>query len=359
MKDFLIGGIQQIGVGVNNLDEAWNLYIDLFGVDCRIFEDDSVAAIMLPYTGGVPQKRHAILVYNLQSGGGLEIWQYTERKPVVLAGEITLGDLGILACKMKVKDVDSAFEFFRSRGYTADSKPVKDPSGSQTFFVKDPYGNMFQMVPGNEWLLDEKKISGGSYGVIIGVSDIDKARIVYSDILGYDTVVYDETSAFPDLSLFPGAENRIRRILLKTSKPFRSPFSRLFGPSVIELVCREGKPGRKIYRNRFWGDPGFIHMCFDVRGMDALKKYCNEAGYPFRVDSRAGKEGNSFDMGEAAGHFAYIEDHDGTLIEFVETHKLPLVKKFGWYFDLKKRDSYKPLPEWMVKMLRFSKIRKR
>ena len=31
-------------------------------------------------------------------------------------------------------------------------------------------------------------------------------------------------------------------------------------------------------------------------------------------------------MGDAAGQFAYIEDPDGTLIEFVETHKVPLVK---------------------------------
>ncbi|MGB8489624.1 MAG: VOC family protein [Bacteroidales bacterium] len=358
MKDFFIGGIQQIGIGVNNLDEAWNQYIDLFGMDCRIFEEDSVARIMLPYTGGEPQKRHAVLALNLQSGGGFEIWQYTGRKPEPFPGKISLGDLGILACKIKVKDIGTAFEFYKSRGNIITTNPLTDPAGSLTFFVKDPSGNLFQMVAGNNWFLDEKKVSGGSYGATIGVSDIDKARVVYSDILGYDTVVYDETSVFSDLAIYPG-EEKIRRVLLKNSTPFTGPFARLFGQSVIELICREGAPGKKIYANRFWGDPGFIHMCFDVRGIDSLKEYCVNAGYPFKVDSRAGEEGNSFDMGEAAGHFAYIEDHDGTLIEFVETHKLPLIKKFGWYFDLKKRDSYRPLPDWIVKMLRFSKVRKR
>jgi len=34
-------------------------------------------------------------------------------------------------------------------------------------------------------------------------------------------------------------------------------------------------------------------------------------------------------MGEASGHFAYVEDPDGTLIEFVETHKIPIIKKLG------------------------------
>ncbi len=64
-------------------------------------------------------------------------------------------------------------------------------------------------------------------------------------------------------------------------------------------------------------------------------------------------------MGEAAGHFAYIEDPDGTLIEFVETHKVPIIKKLGWYLDLKKRNPNKALPGWMIKSLRFSRVKER
>nr|HMP31069.1 VOC family protein [Saprospiraceae bacterium] len=53
-------------------------------------------------------------------------------------------------------------------------------------------------------------------------------------------------------------------------------------------------------------------------------------------------------MGEAAGRFAYIEDPDGTLIEFVETHKIPIVKKLNFYYDLRKRPIQKPLPSLML-----------
>ena len=60
--------------------------------------------------------------------------------------------------------------------------------------------------------------------------------------------------------------------------------------------------------------------------MEALRKECEEKGYPFTVDSEKAL-GETFDMGEAAGRFSYIEDPDGTLIEFVETLKVPLVKK--------------------------------
>ena len=56
-------------------------------------------------------------------------------------------------------------------------------------------------------------------------------------------------------------------------------------------------------------------------------------------------------MGEAAGRFAYCEDPDGALVEFVETHKLPIIKKLGWGVDLRKRPDEQPLPRWLLRGL--------
>ena len=91
--------------------------------------------------------------------------------------------------------------------------------------------------------------------------------------------------------------------------------------------------------------------------MEKMKETCEQKGFPFTVDSFENYKGNSFDMGEAAGHFAYIEDPDGTLIEFVETHKIPIWKKMGWYLNLKKRDPEKTLPDWLLKSLKFQKVK--
>jgi catechol 2,3-dioxygenase-like lactoylglutathione lyase family enzyme len=357
MTNYKLGGIQQIGIGVKNLKEAWAWYIKMFGMDCRIFDDETEAKFMLPYTGGKPQSRHAILALNLQSGGGFEIWQYKGRTPVMISEEIKLGDLGILVCRMKVKDTDKSYAFFKENNCELMGEPVPDPSGKKTFFLKDPYGNIFQMITSDEWFMDEKKLSGGSCGAMIGVTNIEKSMEVYSDILGYDKVVYDLTGTFDDIKGLPGGTGEFRRILLSRTKPLHGFFSSLFGQSEIELISSVTKPGKKIYHERFWGDPGFIHLCYDIWGMDELRSYCKTKGYQFVVDSKESKQGNSFDMGEAAGHFSYIEDPDGILIEFVESHKLPVIKKIGWYLDLTKRRSYKPLPRWMVKALRFSKVK--
>jgi len=344
MKGYIISGIQQMGIGVLNVEEAWKWYIKHFGMDCRIFEDEAQAKLMLPYTGGQPRNRHAVLALNLQSGGGFEIWQHKGREPVVIKDEIRIGDLGIIACKIKAKNLQETLNAYQKRGISVPAQLDNDPSGKMTFFMKDPFGNIFQLVEATDWFRNENKYTGGSYGAIIGVSNIEKSMVVYSEILGYDKVIYDSTGTFPDLAHLPGGTDNCRRVLLKRSESFSGPFSKLLGNSVIELISTTGGPGKKIFENRLWGDPGFIHLCYDMRGMDELRNFCSDKGFPFTVDSKKSHEGNSFDMGEAAGHFSYIEDPDGTLIEFVETHKVPILKKFGWYLDLSKRDPKKSLP---------------
>lgn len=357
MSQYIISGIQQIGIGVTSLSEAWEWYRNHFGMDCKIFEDNSEARLMLPYTGGKPRRRHAILALNLQSGGGFEIWQYKEREPIDPLKEVLAGDLGIFACKMKAKNIAATTGKFREDGVEIIADMVRDPSGRVTSFVRDPYGNIFQLVEAHDWFLDEKKNTGGSYGAIIGVSDIEKAREVYSGILGYNKVVYDVSGKFDDYRSLPGGDMAFRRVLLRRSVPFSGAFSRVFGDSEIELISVTGRTPEKIFEGRYWGDKGFIHLCYDIHGMEELKTACREKGHPFTIDSRISHDGNSFDMGEAAGHFAYIEDPDGTLLEFVETHKIPVIKKLGWYLDLRKRDPGKSLPGFILKALRFSRVK--
>ncbi len=349
---YSIAGIQQIGIGIPNATDAFAWYRRAFGMDIPVFEEAAEAALMLPYTGGEPRKRHAILAINLKGGGGFEIWQYTSRVAQPAAFQPALGDLGIFCTRMKSVDVCLSFEQMKSRKLSLVSRLVKDPSGADTFFMNDPYGNIFQLVKGNDWFGKGKALTGGPVGAMIGVSDMERSVAFYGDILGYDTVVYDKTGSFSDLQALPGGKENVRRVLLRHSKPRSGAFSRLLGSSELELIQVQGRTPRKIFENRFWGDLGFIHLCFDINNMKDLQKHCELKGHPFTVDSS-----NSFDMGEAAGHFSYIEDPDGTLIEFVETHKIPVLKQIGWHLDLKKRDPSKPLSDWMLKAMKFNRVK--
>ncbi len=355
-----ISGIQQVGIGVSNVHEAFKWYRQHFGMDVPIFEEAAEAGLMLPYTGGKPQSRHAILALNMLGGGGMEIWQYTGRTPVPPAFQPQLGDLGIGICKIKSGNVQASFDYLRKRGVNIQSNPTPRPDGLEHFFVKDPWGNTFEIVGADDWFNPPptpsppgRGVTGGVYGAFVGVSDMERSIKFYSEILGYQTIVYDSTEDFADWHGVDGGFGRYRRVLLRHPEKRKGPFSPLLGDTEIELVQSLDRAPRKVFENRFWGDLGYIHLCFDITGMAEMKKACEAKGHPFTVDSSG-----SFDMGEAAGYFSYIEDPDGTLIEFVETHKVPILKKIGWYLDLRKRKNpEKPLARWMLKMMGMGRVR--
>lgn len=351
----IICGIQQMGIGVPNVQEIWKWYRKFLGVNVRIFEEAAEAPLMTKYTGEKVQSRTATLALSMEGGGGFEIWQYTSRNTEKPTFEIQLGDYGLYACRIKSRDIEATYNYFKNNEAYLSSNIVSNPKGSKHFFAKDPNGNIFNIVEGNDWFSDTKYPSktGGVAGTLIGVSNIEKSLKLYSEILGYTKIEYDETGVFEDLNSLPQGNKKVRRVLLSHPQLRKGPFARLLGSSQIELIqSLERNDCRNIFENRFWGDWGFIHLCFDIQGMEALKKECEEKGFPFTVDSS-----NSFDMGEAAGRFSYIEDPDGTLIEFVETHKVPVMKKLGWYINLKNRDPKKHLPNWMLKTMGLNKIR--
>ena len=132
-----ISGIQQIGIGIPDVHEAWTWYRKNLKMDVPVFEEAATAALMLPYTGGKPHDRHAILAMNMQGGGGFEIWQYTSRTPVAARFEPKLGDLGINICKIKSPNVKEAFADF-DKTYLVSKEIETTPNGLKHFFVKDP-----------------------------------------------------------------------------------------------------------------------------------------------------------------------------------------------------------------------------
>ena len=339
-----ITGVQQAGIGVPDIDTYWPWYSKIFGLSVSIFDDKAEATLMTPYTGGEVHSRRAVLAMNMSGGGGAEIWQYTSRTPSMCAFSPLYGDLGLFALKIKTPDI-SLFRKLAETERVESSEILTDASGLPYMWVKDPMGNIFQVVERkDDWFSLNGNRTGGICGAVIGVSDIEKALPFYQTLLGASSKVFDEKAsgnAFVD-----PAEPGVRRVLIRKEAKETGAFARLLGNVEVELVERNDKKGRKLFEGRYWGDCGFIHLCFDVLDMERLKKMLESEGHPFTIDSKG-----TFTMEAAGGRFAYVEDPDGTLIELVETHKIPIMKKYGWYLDLTKRKKNVPLPRWMFKVL--------
>ena len=349
--DEIINGIQQIGIGVSDTKSVFNWYRRHLGFDILLFRDEAIATLMTQYTNGMPQRRDAYLSLNMRGGGGLEIWQFKDRIPNPPANPIKFGDLGINAMKIRTVDIVQTYKELEALGLTYLSEIIISNSQGNNFYFDDPWQNKVQIIEDTYSFTNTRYYSGGVMGVVIGVSNINASMLFYGGLLGYSKVLSDET--LENQSTDNQKRGKSRRVILQHKRNTYGGFGALLGPTQIELVQALDRTPKRIYENRLWGDLGYIHICFDISGMDKLREKAKAMNHPFTVDSASG-----FDMGDAAGHFSYIEDPDGTLIEFVETHRVPVLKSLGLHLNLQNRNPQRPLPKWLVKTLGFHRISK-
>jgi catechol 2,3-dioxygenase-like lactoylglutathione lyase family enzyme len=351
MHERVISGIQQIGVGVTNADEAFQWYKDVFGFNIQVFAEAAPAPFMTRYTGGEVQKRYAILALNLQGGGGLEIWQYTSRISKPAKVPLVWGKPGIMAIKIKCRDVKAFFKIVQAKNIKVAGQPATNPVGKLHFFLYDPYGNIFDIVEDDYWFMNGPTLTGGIGGVTIAVSDMERGKAFYKNVLALNETYSNNESPVNDWKGLPVTGTGYARTILNSHRGAQAgAFGKLLGQYEVELIQAVPPVPGHLFENRYWGDQGYIHLCFDIKGYDEHIRICSGAGYPLTIDSGA------FNMGDAAGRFSYNEDPDGTLLEWVETYKVPILKKIGWFLKLQHKPPKKHLPNWMVKALRFSAV---
>jgi catechol 2,3-dioxygenase-like lactoylglutathione lyase family enzyme len=347
-----INGFQHIGVAVSDMERSLRFYRKFFGLNIPFFDAVAAAPLMLPYTNQEVITKRASMIMNLMGGCAMEVIQATSfepRKPIFTP---QLGDLGIFITRVKCPDINAAHQFCLAQP-EVDPTPLRAlPDGGQTFFIFDLDGNCFQYVEGRDWYTSPSHLSGGVMACTIGVSDLNVARNLYGTLLGYDRVIYEHQGTIEEWAGLPGGEGEFHRVLLGQSDPPGGGFAKVTGATFIELVQAKDRTPKRIFDQRIWADIGFVHLGLDVRGMSALGAQLQQAGFGFTCDSQS-----ALDMGNTKVHCTYIEDADQTWIELIEVHKVPIVERWGLYLNVSKRDPMKPLPDFMLKALRFSRIK--
>ena len=347
-----INGIQHIGIAVQDMDESLKYYRKFFGLDIPFFDSVAAAPLMINHTNGDVITKRASMIMNLQGGCAVEVIRPTTFEPKKQLKAFELGDLGIGISLVKCKSVADMHAYCVSNGAHKVSDITKLPDGKTTFSIQDIDGNLFQYVNGDTWFTDNGHPSGGMAGCVIGVSDITKAKNLYSAILGYNKVVFEATGKFDDFKHMNGGDQEFHRIRLTQGEKPGGGFARITGETFIELIQRTDKTMDQIFKDRIWADSGFVHLGLDVRGMSSLGESLGQAGFKFTCDSN-----DALSMGQTKVHCTYIDDPDQTWIELIEVYKVPIVEKWGLFLNVAKRDPNKPLPNFMLKALKFSRIK--
>ncbi|MDB4693924.1 VOC family protein [Flavobacteriales bacterium] len=345
--------MQHIGLATKDMDRSLKLYRKLFGMDIPFFDSIQDAPLMDGHTRGETISKRASMVLNLQGGCAFEVLRAASFEPVAANWKLGMGDLGISTVQMKTRNISRMHEHARSvLGDDCDRKISVTPWGDDTFYLKDCDGNVFQILEASDWFGSTGHPSGGVMGCSIGVSDMDKSLALYADNLGFDQVLFDETDTFSDWQHLVHGAQRFRRVRLTQSSPGSGGFGTLTGRTYIELIQAEEREGKFIFQDRIWCDLGFAHLGFDVRGMRALEAKLEQQGFPFRCDTA-----DAIGMGETKVHCTYIDDPDECWLEMIEVYKVPIIEKWGIFLDVQKRGQDEPLPRWMLKSLRFSRIK--
>lgn len=349
-----INGIQHVGVGVPNFEESLKWYRKYLGMDITFFNGAAQAPLMQIYTKDEIINKNASMILNLHGGCAMEVVSPISFKATHAKDAFELGDLGIYITQVKSPDVQAAYNWFKKEGVNVISDIENLPWGGESFYIKDPNGLIFQIVDGANWFIKPKHYTGGTVGVTIGVSNIENSMSLYSEILGYNKILSDTTGVFEDWKgSIPGGDRKFRRVLLSQSEKPGGGFARVSADTYIELVEAIDYSPKKIYHDRMWGDIGFVHLGFDVRGMNKLGEMLAKKGFGFTCNTD-----DVLQMGDSTRvHCTYIEDPDGTLIEMIEVYKIPIIKKLGIYLNVEKRSPDKPLPNYMLKALKYSRTR--
>ena len=340
-----------MGVGVNDMDASLKFYRKFFGMDVAFFDAVAPAPLMDIYTRNSTITKRASMILNLQGGGAMEVIRPTSFEPAAPKFEVLPGDLGIFAVQIRTSDIHESHAYCLMNKAPGLSEISFDPNGKPTFFMNDPDHNVFQFVEDTHNYMQTGQHSGGVFSCSIGVKDIEKSRKLYSDLLGYDKVLYDKSDKTYDASE-SWKDVAVRRVMLTQSAPAGGGFAKVMGQTGIELVQALDRSPNPLFQDRIWADNGFVHLGFDVKGMTLLGQEFKDEGFGFTCDSN-----DALDMGSTKVHCTYIEDVNGTWLELIEVFKVPIIEKWGVFLNVEKRDPLKPLPDFMLKALRFSRIK--
>ncbi len=320
----MINALQHVGQGVRDVDTTYGFYKRHFGFKVKL-NDLTVASKEMASVIGSVETMRMMMAVNAKGGGIIELIEHKSRPIVPFPAEGGYGNYGIVEVGYGVCNIDAVVADFKARGVRI-LTPVcelelKAGRRWRYAYLKDPDGLPLQLTedlspsrsgPGNA------EVHGVTH-VGIGVSNLERSKEFYSAALGFDRLIYDFEGHVPEMDPLTGGPLRMRMAILERSLPASGPLAALFTRGIVKLFDVPDRKGKHIYAGRCWGDIGCMEVSFDVSDLRATVAAMKGKGIeiylpPVEINMGSGSK----------GLVAYIQDPDGTTIEFVE------VKSVAW-----------------------------
>jgi catechol 2,3-dioxygenase-like lactoylglutathione lyase family enzyme len=155
----------------------------------------------------------------------------------------------------------------------------------------------------------------GVHHVAIGVKSLRETRAFYRDVLDFTEIFVD----------FPEAEYPALQPVVRANRVVYSAvlFNQPAGGIILELIDMADPPSRPIRKNVSYGDIGVSKISITVPDIDVTyKELKGRVKWCFEQRSVTIEGFGDY-------RFAFCEDPEGNLVEFVSAAKLPVRQRFG------------------------------
>lgn len=328
----MITALQHVGMGVHDTDRTYEFYRKLMGFRIKLSDQTSYLEEMTPIIGALVEMR-ALMAMNVGGGAAIELIEHTSTRPIEPSQPVQWGDIGYIELGLKAFKLDQLYLDLKSKGVEFIT-PVRSmdlsTGGRERYaYLRDPDGLLLQLV---EVEGGKRPAVGGVRHVAIGVTDMQKARAFYRDVLGFSEVLHEFKGQILEMDEVTGGQEM--EMVVLGHRPEGQSVMPLLERAILKLVYTPGYKGKVIYEGRRWGDIGLMEMAFDVTDLAGtvnglISKGAELFHPPTRVDMGSG----------TIGSFSYIKDPEGNVVEMVEVEKVmhasPKVMKYVLVWLLK------------------------
>jgi catechol 2,3-dioxygenase-like lactoylglutathione lyase family enzyme len=297
----LFRGVEHVGVGVADMDEA-----------LRFYGGVGFSHVRLDYTGYVPgPDREARIVMLASRGatpvgpGGIKLVQVLDGDgppPAPTGGG--WGELGICEICLHARGVGEVHRSLVAAGATSLMEPLDasvDPHGVSLdiAYVADPWGGKLELI---EWTGLWRSLPGparaeGVNHVAFGVSDLARARAFYAE-LGFTEMLFESTEFFePMAPWYPGEPPGQHMTMLLSAQ----------GAGIEPVVL--DPPGPDCRGE--WGHIGPFEFAVGVSSLERGLAALADLGVP-------SSEPAAIDVGAGEWRYAYFRDPDDLFVSLVE-----------------------------------------
>jgi catechol 2,3-dioxygenase-like lactoylglutathione lyase family enzyme len=138
-----VKSFSHVAITVSNFNEAVRFYADVFGAPVVGVSDTPSERVRGFFGVDAPAPTCKIGWVRIPGGATIEIFEFSPHEPRT---DVVWNRLGPTHISFNVHDTQIWHDYLRDKGLEIVSPPEQSPHGHTFFFVKDPDGNLIELI---------------------------------------------------------------------------------------------------------------------------------------------------------------------------------------------------------------------